>query len=147
MAFDVMKFFVNALVIERQGVDQDRSRQLAVLPSFLGSSFVESIVLSTLLARREAESSETLDTRQVPAVVGKSRRDAELALKEAEFVPVVQEKEDSKRVGLVLSQSPAPCTYAAVGSTVTIVVGTDVVVKASGNTPQRSVGGRKAAAG
>jgi eukaryotic-like serine/threonine-protein kinase len=62
---------------------------------------------------------------KVPNLVGKERREAVEAIREAGFTPFVEEEEteDESQIGRVLEQSPAPGSHQAEGAEVTLVVG------------------------
>lgn len=123
MAFDITRFLVNSLVIERQGVDRDRSRQLALLPSFLDVSMVESLVLSTMVGSREAPAPEPPAKVAVPDVVGADVASAKRKLIAAGLEATVDLVDDEKNIDKVVRQDPEADIEVDPGSTVTLFVG------------------------
>lgn len=63
---DIFGFLVGRAIAEREGVDRERANQLGLVPAIMGSTG-QSLLLTYVIARKEAEESERVSQRQTPS--------------------------------------------------------------------------------
>jgi hypothetical protein len=119
MAFDLFRFIFGRSIVENQGVPRDRATQLAVLPAALDVPLVESVLLSTVIGRSNAQAEPTPNQVPVPDVVGTQLVAAQSALTDAGFT---LGGEEFVTDGDVSSQSPEGGALANAGSPVKLFV-------------------------
>lgn len=132
MAFNIFNFLIGRTLAEREGIaDQSSQNRLALVGGLLGSS-TTGLVLTSVLARREAETIPPVSPGpvdvDVPPVTGFPFDEAEKIVTAAKLRPDTQEV----LTNTVIAQNPAPPARVAPGSIVTLFV-----TSAGARTPAR----------
>lgn len=128
MAFNVFGFLIGRALAEREGIaDQSSMNRVALVGGVVGSS-ATGLLVTTVLARREAESvpptaPTPLKRVLVPDVKGKPRDVAEGEMKDLGLLVTVEKVVVSTGTqGVVIKQEPDPGEIVPEGSTVKLSV-------------------------
>jgi beta-lactam-binding protein with PASTA domain len=129
MPFSLFGFLIGRVLAEREGIaDQSSQNRLALVGGLLGSS-TTGLLVTTVLARREAESLPTTITGpvelvEVPNVKGMLIDEARTKMEKLGLQVQVKEvrSEIVEQKGSVITQDPGPSSIVEVGSTVTLFV-------------------------
>lgn len=140
MALNLFNFAIGTVLAERQGVTDSAARTRVALIGSLLDSTATGLVITTVLARREAESIPPASTPttptpptlvEVPDVKGLSGTEAKKILADRGLSVQQQDIISDDPKGEVIDQIPAANTFVAVGSTVTLRISLGSTVPAT----------------
>jgi beta-lactam-binding protein with PASTA domain len=127
MAFNVTGFLIGKTFAEREGIVEPASvNRVALIGGVVGPS-ATGLLLTTVLARREAESippvsPAPVELVQVPDFKDHSLADAQALAVKVGLIANVSEVRTESSDGVVIDQAPPPNSRVALGDTVTLFV-------------------------